>query len=123
MVPRGKVLLLGGIAEEDQWNTKENLITYQPYRDMLHRCQKFMPFLKSATVIEEEVRIYISTIYVLGDIHVSSTHHMDIIYALYTHLIHITSYTHLTHITSYTNIVYTCHKHIIWTLYMHYTHI
>jgi hypothetical protein len=56
LVPRGQVLLLGGIAEEDKWDTKENLISYQPYRDMLHRCQKFMPCLKSATIIEEEVR-------------------------------------------------------------------
>ena len=112
MVPRGKVLLLGGIAEEDQWNTKENLITYQPYRDMLHRCQKFMPCLKSATVIEEEVRIYISISYVLGDIKVSSTHHVHIIYTSYTHLMHITPYTHLMHITSYTH-------HIICKHIMH----
>ena len=82
MVPRGKVLLLGGIAEEDQWNTKENLITYQPYRDMLHRCQKFMPFLKSATVIEEEVRESIAVLFMCSVIY---TYLLHIIYISYSH--------------------------------------
>ena len=51
IVPRGlDHLLLGGIAELGEWDTNISLGNYAPIRDILHRCQEFLPILKSAII-------------------------------------------------------------------------
>jgi len=46
IVPRGaNMLLLGGMAEENQWSLDINLENYAPVRDMLRRCREFLPAL------------------------------------------------------------------------------
>lgn len=55
IIPRGPDrLLLGGIAELGQWDTTIGLENYPPIRDILQRCQEFMPVLKSAVIDEQE---------------------------------------------------------------------
>jgi D-amino-acid oxidase len=55
IVPRGPdYLLLGGIAELGEWDTNINFGNYAPIRDILHRCQEFMPILKSAVIDEHD---------------------------------------------------------------------
>ena len=59
IIPRGKnMLLLGGLAEPDEWSTAITLEHYAPIRGMLQRCIDFLPVLKQACIDQEEpVRI------------------------------------------------------------------
>jgi D-amino-acid oxidase len=55
IVPRGTDhLLLGGIAELGEWDTNINLGNHAPIRDILPRCQEFLPALKSAVIDERD---------------------------------------------------------------------
>ena len=46
IVPRGeRMLLLGGMAEENQWSLDIDLDNYAPLRAMLQRCRDFLPDL------------------------------------------------------------------------------
>jgi D-amino-acid oxidase len=54
IVPRGHdLLVLGGLVEPGQWRTDLTLDTYPPIRDMLTRCQNFLPALRQATLVAE----------------------------------------------------------------------
>jgi D-amino-acid oxidase len=59
IVPRGeKMLLLGGLTEEDEWSLDIGLHNHQPVRDMYRRCLDFMPVLEQARLdCEEPVRV------------------------------------------------------------------
>ncbi len=59
IVPRGQdMLLLGGLVEPRMWDTAINLNNHQPIRDMLERCQQFLPILKDIEIdIQEPVRV------------------------------------------------------------------
>ena len=59
IIPRGSdYLLLGGFAELGEWSLEIGLDNYKPIRDMLHRCQQFLPVLKSAVIDQQQpVRI------------------------------------------------------------------
>lgn len=58
LVPRGDILLLGGLVEKDEWSTDISLENYEPIRQMYQRCLAFLPALKNAKVdIEESVRV------------------------------------------------------------------
>jgi D-amino-acid oxidase len=51
IVPRGEnMVVLGGLAEPDQWTTDINLENHQPVRDMYKRCVKFMPVIEKAEI-------------------------------------------------------------------------
>ncbi len=51
IVPRGKnMLVLGGLAEADEWSTDVGLDNYEPVRDMYRRCLEFMPVLANAKI-------------------------------------------------------------------------
>jgi D-amino-acid oxidase len=51
IVPRGNdTLLLGGLAEPDQWNLDIGLDNYEPIRTMYRRCLEFLPALKSGAI-------------------------------------------------------------------------
>ena len=55
IVPRGeKMLLLGGLTEEDEWSLDIGLHNHQPVRDMYRRCLDFMPMLEHARLDREE---------------------------------------------------------------------
>ena len=55
ILPRGpNHLLLGGIAELGQWDTDIGLSNYAPIRDILQRCQEFLPALKAAVIDEHD---------------------------------------------------------------------
>jgi len=59
IVPRGhNMLVLGGLAEPDEWSLNINLENYSPVRDMLERCIEFLPILKNARIdANEPVRV------------------------------------------------------------------
>ena len=59
IVPRGKdMLLIGGLAEPDEWDKAISLDNYPPIRDMLKRCINFLPILKDAEIDSiESVRV------------------------------------------------------------------
>jgi GAF domain-containing protein len=59
IIPRGlDHLILGGITELGEWNTNIGLGNYAPIRDILQRCQEFLPILKSAVIDElDSVRV------------------------------------------------------------------
>lgn len=59
IVPRGEnLLILGGIAEKDEWSIDINLTNYQPVREMYERCVEFMPALANMQIdITEPVRV------------------------------------------------------------------
>jgi D-amino-acid oxidase len=59
IVPRGPDhLILGGIAELGEWDTNIGLGNYAPIREILQRCQEFLPILKSAVIDEfDPVRV------------------------------------------------------------------
>ena len=59
IIPRGtEYLLLGGIAELGEWETEIGLDNHEPVRDMLRRCQQFMPALQSAVIdVQQSVRV------------------------------------------------------------------
>ncbi len=49
IVPRGeRMLLLGGLTEEDEWSLDIGLHNHQPVRDMYRRCLDFMLVLAHA---------------------------------------------------------------------------
>lgn len=55
IIPRGTdYLLLGGIAELGEWETEIALDNHKPIRDMLQRCQQFMPALQSAMIDQKQ---------------------------------------------------------------------
>jgi D-amino-acid oxidase len=54
IVPRGRdLLVLGGLVEPNQWGTDLSLDDYAPIRDMLRRCQEFLPALRDATLVAD----------------------------------------------------------------------
>jgi D-amino-acid oxidase len=55
IVPRGRdMLLLGGMTEAHEWGLDIGLHNYGPVRDMLARCQTFLPVLAGAQLDERE---------------------------------------------------------------------
>jgi D-amino-acid oxidase len=55
IVPRGEnLIVLGALAEENEWDKNINLDNYQLVRDMLTRSQTFLPYLKDAELDESE---------------------------------------------------------------------
>lgn len=59
ILPRGNdVLVLGGLAESDEWDVDINLDNYEPVREMYRRCVEFLPALRGAAIdAAEPVRI------------------------------------------------------------------
>lgn len=59
IVPRGNnMLVLGGLAEKDEYSTGIGLHNHPPVREMYERCIEFMPILKNAEIdAEEPVRV------------------------------------------------------------------
>jgi D-amino-acid oxidase len=59
IVPRGHdMLVLGGLAEPDEWGLDINLDNYEPIRQMHRRCLRFMPALAAAEIdAAEPVRV------------------------------------------------------------------
>jgi D-amino-acid oxidase len=58
IVPRGQdLLVLGGLAEPEEWNLDIGLNNYEPIRAMYQRCQEFLPALRSAEIDIEPVRV------------------------------------------------------------------
>lgn len=55
IVPRGENhIILGALAEEDEWDTNINLENYEPIRQMFERSKKFLPYLENAELDEKE---------------------------------------------------------------------
>lgn len=55
IVPRGNHLaVIGGLAEENEWDTSIRLDNYKPIQDMLENCIRFLPMLKNATIEKKE---------------------------------------------------------------------
>lgn len=51
IVPRGKDrIVLGAIAEADEWDTDIGLHNYEPIRRIYERCTEFLPVLKDAEI-------------------------------------------------------------------------
>ncbi len=59
IVPRGEdMLVLGGLAEPDEWDLEIGLHNYDPVRQMYRRCVQFMPRLANAEIdAAEPVRV------------------------------------------------------------------
>lgn len=59
VVPRGEdMLVLGGLAEPDEWDLEIGLHNHEPIRAMYQRCVEFMPVLKNARIdAAEPVRV------------------------------------------------------------------
>ena len=59
IVPRGdNMLVLGGLAEPNEWNLEIGLHNYEPVRQMYRRCLHFMPRLRGAVIdAAEPVRV------------------------------------------------------------------
>lgn len=59
IVPRGTdMLVLGGLAERDEWSTDIGLHNYEPVRAMYRRCVEFLPALAHAEIdAAEPVRV------------------------------------------------------------------
>jgi D-amino-acid oxidase len=59
VIPRGEShLMLGGLVEPNEWGLDINLENYQPIRDMLRRCQEFLPALREGEIdANEPVRV------------------------------------------------------------------
>lgn len=59
IVPRGKNrIVLGAIAEADQWSTDIGWDNYEPIRRMYERCVEFLPMLRNARIDSvEKVRV------------------------------------------------------------------
>jgi len=52
IVPRGTdLLVLGGLVEPGEWDTDLTLDGYPPIRQMLARCQDFLPVLRNVTLL------------------------------------------------------------------------
>jgi D-amino-acid oxidase len=55
IVPRGdNMLVLGGLAEPNEWNLEIGMHNYEPVRQMYRRCLHFMPRLRSAPIDDAE---------------------------------------------------------------------
>jgi len=55
IVPRGNnMLVLGGLAEKDEWSTEIGLHNYEPVQQMYERCIDFMPMLRHAEIDSSE---------------------------------------------------------------------
>lgn len=55
IVPRGENhVILGALGEKDEWDKSINLENYKPIKEMLSRCQEFLPYLKNAQLDEQE---------------------------------------------------------------------
>jgi D-amino-acid oxidase len=59
IVPRGNdMLVLGGLAEPDEWGLDIGLDNYEPVRQMFRRCVDFLPALRNAQIdAAEPVRV------------------------------------------------------------------
>ncbi|HVX10702.1 MAG TPA: FAD-dependent oxidoreductase [Pirellulales bacterium] len=59
IVPRGEnMLILGGLAEPDEWSLDIDLDNYEPVREIYRRCVDFLPALRGAVIdAAEPVRI------------------------------------------------------------------
>jgi D-amino-acid oxidase len=59
VVPRGRdMLILGGLAEPNEWDLGIGFDNYEPIRTMYRRCVEFLPILKAAEVdTSEPVRV------------------------------------------------------------------
>jgi D-amino-acid oxidase len=59
IVPRGDdMLVLGGLAEPDEWDVNIGLDNYEPIRAMYERCVDFLPVLRDAEIdAAEPVRV------------------------------------------------------------------
>ena len=59
IVPRGNdMLVLGGLAEPDEWDLDIGLHNYEPVRQMYKRCLEFMPALRNGEIdASEPVRV------------------------------------------------------------------
>lgn len=68
VVPRGvDLLVLGGLAEPDEWGLDIGLHNYEPIREMLHRCIEFLPVLAEAQIDPAEpVRVGLRPFRVAG---------------------------------------------------------
>jgi D-amino-acid oxidase len=54
IVPRGNDrLVLGGLVEPHEWDTDLTYDSYPPVREMLARCQEFLPALRQANLVAE----------------------------------------------------------------------
>jgi D-amino-acid oxidase len=55
IVPRGEDrLILGALAEPDEWSTDINLDSHEPIRRLYQRCVEFLPILKNARLDSAE---------------------------------------------------------------------
>ena len=59
IVPRGKNhVVLGALAEENEYDKEINLSNYQPVKDMYNRCKEFLPQLENSELdTQEPVRV------------------------------------------------------------------
>lgn len=58
LVPRGDILLLGGLVEKDKWSTDITLDNYELLKQMHQRCVDFLPMLEKAKLdVSESVRV------------------------------------------------------------------
>lgn len=58
LVPRGRDrLLLGGIAQPNEWDTDVDLDNCEAIRDIVARCRRFMPSLRSGRLDPTPVRV------------------------------------------------------------------
>jgi len=59
ILPRGDdMLVLGGLAEPDEWDLDIHLENYEPVREMFRRCVEFLPALRGAEIdATEPVRV------------------------------------------------------------------
>jgi D-amino-acid oxidase len=54
IIPRGEsFVLLGGLAEPNEWDLSVNLQNYEPIRRMWERCVAFLPRLKNARIDQD----------------------------------------------------------------------
>lgn len=52
------MLVLGGLVEMDEWDLDIGLANYGPVREMLRRCEEFLPILRKAEMdVFEPVRV------------------------------------------------------------------
>ena len=59
IVPRGEThIVLGALAEENEYDKDIDLSNYQPVRDMYNRCKEFLPMLENSELdLSEPVRV------------------------------------------------------------------
>lgn len=68
VVPRGEdLVVLGGLAEPDEWSLDVALHNYEPIREMVQRCVEFLPGLADAQIdVSEPVRVGLRPFRVAG---------------------------------------------------------